>query len=292
MGSRTVASTFATQLQIRSFNLLSLGLIIAWSFSPIGGQSILHILSTPLKASSTLRNIGYFNSRQQSYSAPAGTFKTQWFAGFTVLLGSAILEPLSVKTGPMDAWGNVKIPFYSSLALSSSDSGEDGWVQATKSSMVYSSLFGIPISGLGIGNTTLTIESTYISLSCSNMSTSPILTDAAGELIKTSIISTKGPFVSFENATAVQPWAIGYKGMDITAYIWPVMIGIPVIYTHALVLIAFHQFTKTGHSTLVFLLSRNLMVSTTSPRFSVLPRKSTLNHPYSAPRMLLRSSAK
>jgi hypothetical protein len=102
--------------------------------------------------------------------------------------------------------------------LSSSDSGEDGWVQATKSSMVYSSLFGIPISGLGIGNTTLTIESTYISLSCSNMSTSPILTDAAGELIKTSIISTKGPFVSFENATAVQPWAIGYKGMDITAY--------------------------------------------------------------------------
>jgi hypothetical protein len=219
MGSRTVASAFTTQLQIRSFNLLSVGLLIAWSLSPVGGQAILHILETPLKASSIFRNISYFNSRQQSYSAPAGPFKTQWFAGFSVLLGSAILEPLNIKTGTMDAWGNVKIPFYSSLPASTTDSDGNGWVKvSTDDSVTYSSLFGIPIFGTDYGNTTFNIESTYIELSCSNMSTSPISQSADGTLDKTTLISTEGPFLSFTNASEYQPWTIGYNGMDITSY--------------------------------------------------------------------------
>ncbi|KAK0104473.1 hypothetical protein ONS95_004762 [Cadophora gregata] len=218
MGSRTVASTFVTQVQLRSFNLIGLGLLFVWSLSPLGGQAILHILYTPEKFTTTEANITYFNSRQQSYSAPAGPFQNQWYPGFTVLFGSSLLAPTTVKKSSMDIWGNVKIPYYSSLS-SSAPRDKDGWVQLSEAntSLVYSSLFGIPIFGLEYGNTTLNMESAYIELSCSNMSTTPILETPTKELIKTDIISTVGPFVSFENASDHTSWTIGYKGEDITA---------------------------------------------------------------------------
>jgi hypothetical protein len=218
MGSRTVATAFATQLQIRSWNMISIGLVAIWSLSPIGGQSILHILSTPMKASSVLHNISYFNSRQQSYSSIAGAFKTQWFSGFAVLLGSAILEPLSVKLGTMDAWGNVKIPFYSNSTLLALDEPNEGWVD-TLTASDFTSLFGIPIFGIDYGNTTFSVESSYIELSCTNMTTSPIPSDSTGQLIKTNLISTQGPFVSAQNASIITPWAVGYKGVDIPSFI-------------------------------------------------------------------------
>ena len=218
MGSRTVASTFVTQVQLRSFNLIGLGLLLVWSLSPIGGQAILHILYTPEKFTTSDANITYFNSRQQSYSAPAGPFQNQWYPGFTVLFGSSLLAPTVVKKSSMDIWGNVKIPYYSSLD-STAPKDKDGWIQVSEAntSLVYSSLFGIPLFGLEFGNTTLNIESSYIELSCSNMSTTPILETPTKELIKTDIISTAGPFVSFENASDHTSWNIGYKGEDVTA---------------------------------------------------------------------------
>lgn len=139
MGSRTVVSAFITQVQLRSFNFIGLGLIFLWSLSPIGSQSVLHILFTPLKPVSTQVNISYFNTRQQSYSAPAGLFKTIWYTGFTILLGSAILAPPTVKEGSMDAWVNHKIPYFS--RLSGGAANEDGWIQVSSASTHPSSEF-------------------------------------------------------------------------------------------------------------------------------------------------------
>ena len=217
MGSRTVASTFTTQVQLRTFNFIGLGLIFLWSLSPIGSQSVLHILFTPLKPVATQANVSYFNSRQQSYSAPSGPFKTIWYNGFTILLGSAILTPSSVKEGSMDAWGNPKIPYFSRLSSATAD--ENGWVQisSTDSATVYSSLFGIPLSGIGFGNTTMTVESSYISLDCNNLTISKQL-GSDGQFHKSDQISTTGPFVSFEDVSVNAAWAIGYQGLDVGAY--------------------------------------------------------------------------
>ncbi|CZS95419.1 uncharacterized protein RCO7_05733 [Rhynchosporium graminicola] len=219
MGSRTVASTFATQVQLRSFNLIGLGLLLVWSLSPIGGQAVLHILYTPEKYTTSKANVTYFNSRQQSYSAPAGPFQNQWYPGFTVLFGSSLLAPPSVKRSSMDIWGNVKIPFFSSLSLNA-PKDDDGWIQVSgaNGSLAYSSLFGMPIAGLEFGNTTVTVESSYIELSCSNMSILPILETPTKELIKNDLISTDGPFFSFENASDHTSWTIGYKGEDLIAF--------------------------------------------------------------------------
>jgi hypothetical protein len=96
MGSRTVASAFTTQLQLRSFNWIGLVLLFIWCLSPIGGQSVLHLPSTPIKSTMTLNNITYINSRQQSYAAPGGSFKGQWYPGFAILFGSSLLAPNSI----------------------------------------------------------------------------------------------------------------------------------------------------------------------------------------------------
>ena len=96
MGSRTVASAFTTQLQLRSFNWIGLALLFIWCLSPIGGQSVLHILSTPIKSTMALNNITYINSRQQSYAAPGGSFEGQWYPGLAILFGSSLLAPNSI----------------------------------------------------------------------------------------------------------------------------------------------------------------------------------------------------
>jgi hypothetical protein len=80
------------------------------------------------------------------------------------LFGSLILAPLSSQKSSMDTWGNIKIPILSSLNTTDSN----GWSTVpSNSSPPYSSLLGIPVSGLtqNSGNSTFTIQSAYFSFS-------------------------------------------------------------------------------------------------------------------------------
>ncbi|CAG8979652.1 hypothetical protein HYALB_00011536 [Hymenoscyphus albidus] len=214
MGSRTIWSTFNMHFQLRSFNTIGILLIIVWCFEPLGGQSVLHIYTTPSKSTTLDTNVTYFNSRQASYSSPKGVFKNQWFSGFTVLFASSLLSTVEVKTSSVDMWGNVKIPYYSKIEATGAAKNNDGWIHMPANfTPIYSSLFGLPISKLGIGNTTFNVESTYTELSCGNMS----VTGQPAMGGKSDLISTTGPFVSFQNVTISAAFAVGYQGPDLTA---------------------------------------------------------------------------
>jgi hypothetical protein len=219
MGSRTVASAFTTNIQLRSFNAVGIGLILIWALSPLGGQAILHILYTPSKFTTTPANITYYNTRQQSYSAPGGDFANQWFSGYSILFSASILAPQAVIQSSMDIWGNVKIPYFSSISSSGEPRDKDGWVQTSDNNgtLVYSSIFGIPMTGIGFGNTTLTAESSYIQLDCFNTTTMPIPNATDGTPDFTGfLISTDGPFLSYQNVTESQPFAVGWQGQDVS----------------------------------------------------------------------------
>jgi len=233
MGSRTVASSITTQVHLRKYNLIGLGLIVLWSLSPIGSQAILYILESPFEPTVSSVDISYINTRQHSYAAPDGAFRQQWFSGFTMLFGSSLLAPVSVKTSSMDLWGNVKIPYHSSIPKSSAAVENDGWVTIPDTvKPIYSALFGIPLSGIPVGNTTLAIESSYMELNCteqtflnSNRSTpaggavSEDELDSANNVrIISTLISPEGPFLSSKNITFGTPWAIGYQGSDVAAF--------------------------------------------------------------------------
>ncbi|KAH8596751.1 hypothetical protein B0O99DRAFT_619841 [Bisporella sp. PMI_857] len=230
MGSRTVASSITTQVHLRKFNLIGLGLIVLWSLSPIGSQAVLYILEAPLSPVISEVNVSYINTRQQSYAAPDGIFKGTWFSGFTMLFGSSLLAPTAVKASSMDLWGNVKIPYYSSVINTTAKPDENGWIQIEASAnLSYSSLFGVPLSGIGFGNTTVTIESSYLQLNCTEQShtNSNHPVDAQGRPVpfnittKSTLISATGPFLSNDSVNPASAFALGYQGVDAVALAKP-----------------------------------------------------------------------
>ncbi len=109
----------------------------------------------------------------------------------------------------MDLWGNVKIPFHSSVVASGIPADSEGWVQVSSmnatenGNLVWSSLFGIPVTGINFGNTTFNIESTHMELTCTNKTFESLEGPDGldGPRINTTYVSTNGPYKSYEDPT-------------------------------------------------------------------------------------------
>jgi hypothetical protein len=173
------------------------------------------MLATTTTIQERTSNITFLSTRQPTFAGKA-EFENGWFASFSTLFAAAILAPVGVKTGTEDLWGNVKIPLLSSLSNLSPD--KDGYHHIPSNfSPTYSSLFGIPASALLLGNTTFSIESTYLELVCSNITTS--LARESRTFINPGLISTNGPFRSGINITDSTSYAMGFSGQDMTSFL-------------------------------------------------------------------------
>ncbi|KAH6900810.1 hypothetical protein B0T10DRAFT_504545 [Thelonectria olida] len=170
MGSQTVGGTLATQYQLRAFNLLGISLVLVWAFSPLGGQSLLRMLDSRLEPRFEPSSIVYFDTDAPSEPAnrdPQGSGIEDLeglLAFFRMLFTAAVLSPEKTKTDPMDLWGNVKIPRLASTAMT-------GWQNMSWSPKLehYAAFVGIPVTNVALGNTTFSLESSYIDLECSNI---------------------------------------------------------------------------------------------------------------------------
>jgi hypothetical protein len=228
IGSRTVASAFTTQLLLRSFNMVGILMIFVWSLSPIGAQSILHILETPIQPTSVSSSVSYYNSRQQSYADPKpNSFLSElWFNPLSIEMSSAMIAPTAIQVSPMDLEGNVRIPFQSSVLAGGIAPDDEGWVPissmnaSANGTLIWSSLFGIPVNGLTSGNTTFNIESTYMELNCTNYFTESLQSPdgPSAPRINHTLVSTNGPYFSASDPEYLNPWVIGYLGVDVTTY--------------------------------------------------------------------------
>ncbi|KAK1999887.1 hypothetical protein LX36DRAFT_573315 [Colletotrichum falcatum] len=174
MGSRTVGATVLTLCNFRSFNVLGVSLLLTWALSPLGSQGFLRMMTTQYELKNTSTAITYFDNSAQV--VPDGVdSKTQTYSfskpgrlrSSASLYAALVLSPQEVKSDSMDLWGNLKIPMLS-------HTGSD-WMDVTQSSAVeYSSLAGIPLSGLlKGGNATFPMESSYVNLECRNFTISP-----------------------------------------------------------------------------------------------------------------------
>lgn len=86
------------------------------------------------------------------------------------MFGAVLLSPSTTKLDSMDIWGNVKVPILKSAS--------DDWTSISWSAELehYSAFVGIPISGISVGNKTFHLESSYVDLSCSNITKSATFT--------------------------------------------------------------------------------------------------------------------
>jgi hypothetical protein len=163
LGSLSVGSTLATQLCFRRINILALILLASWSLSPLGSQSCLQVLAFGNRPIIENLNVHHFNTEM----IPGFYEGDIWdLPSLNALFSSSLMAPASVRESSVDLWGNVKIPDISRQIIVADT---HGWldVSLNTNTTVYSSVLGIPVSGVPhYGNTTFSMDTSYLSLHC------------------------------------------------------------------------------------------------------------------------------
>ncbi|KAJ3541523.1 hypothetical protein NM208_g4577 [Fusarium decemcellulare] len=176
IGSRTVGSTFLTQIYLRKFNLLSLILLLIWAFSPLGSQSVLRMLRTRFEPVNESSQVLYYPTDARSLFSSVvvndPVSSASWASISVYIQGvytALFLSSLSAKTNAMDLWGNVKIP---RLEIDSRNMASgDNWhsISSITEPDFYSALVGLPVTNVTKGNATFFLESSYVDLQCSEL---------------------------------------------------------------------------------------------------------------------------
>ena len=166
MGSLTVGSAVATQVFLRRFNLVAILLLCTWALSPIGSQSSLQILRVGNRPVNSPIEVDFFNTE----SMPGFSEGDLWnLPSLNAMFSSSLMAPAVIRNSSMDLWGNVKIPDVSRLSISFLNS--TGWFnfpfEISDTNLTYSSVLGIPLSNVPkTGNTTFSMETSYLALNC------------------------------------------------------------------------------------------------------------------------------
>ncbi|KAL5047331.1 hypothetical protein BDW71DRAFT_196781 [Aspergillus fruticulosus] len=154
-------------------SILVWGLLVLWAMSPLGGQSTIRLLYKANVTNVTHPELRYWDS------GPLGNMfinvgimegnDGSWPLSMRDIYSASLMQSVSTKAGPLDQWGNVKIPRIEAGNESQVDPA--GWMPIKKSlgPETFTSLFGMPIVGLPEmkkqGDLNLTIEATYVVLS-------------------------------------------------------------------------------------------------------------------------------
>jgi hypothetical protein len=168
-GSTSLISTVTSQLQLRRVNLLGVALIAVWALSPIGGQG--SIRQTTIREDISVQPTPF------NYVVPHGNmsmhiqdFDNSYEKFLETVFIGALVGPPSIKSSPLDAWGNIKVPrieHYENI----SQADDEGWYDTQGGNYsTYSSILGIPMSGTSSSkfiDYNVKIPSTYLHLDCS-----------------------------------------------------------------------------------------------------------------------------
>lgn len=143
---------------------MSLVLLVCWTCSPLGSQASLRLFSTGIDLTTSSGLVSY-----------ADTITNQVFGGVSSVDSlmtalkptyiSSMLASNAIKSGTMDLWGNVRIPWLDETL----PQNQDGWTDLSNINIpegMYSSLVGLPVASLANRNSSFSIETTYMTLDC------------------------------------------------------------------------------------------------------------------------------
>jgi hypothetical protein len=204
MQSRTVISAITTHFTLQAFSPLGFGILLIWALSPIGSQSALRVLSTGFEATTTSGVYEYIDSTMNNaFETGSGiaTINNVLSAAYV----TALLGPAAAKNGSMDSWGNAKIPF-----LPAGNGMRGDWYPVNRNespASAYSSLLGIPVPGLQMGNSSFTIETTYIDLDCTQPQRSPRVA-VSYDIMGLSNGTFRGPNMTNTQHLIPSPWDV------------------------------------------------------------------------------------
>ena len=170
-GSQNLLAAFEKAILLPGLGILSIGVVLLWALSPVGGQSALRVLSRGQSSALNTTTIYYFNNTGDSGSGAfsgASTF-TSYESSLNAVFQSTLTSIQRVRGS--DVWGNVKIPVLEYMPSYIAGHDEDSWYEFDENdyNSPYSALNGIVISGLRDNiDTNFTMESTYFNLTCTD----------------------------------------------------------------------------------------------------------------------------
>ncbi|KAL4778669.1 hypothetical protein BJX76DRAFT_362520 [Aspergillus varians] len=153
-------------------SILVWGLLVLWVMSPLGGQSTIRLMYKTNVTDITHTELRYWDSGPLGnmffYQGIMVGNDGSWPLSMRDIYSASLMQSISTKAGPLDQWGNVKIP---RIEAGNSQASHDGWmpVQGTSGIESFTSLVGMPIIGLKEitkqGDVNFTVEVTYVELS-------------------------------------------------------------------------------------------------------------------------------
>lgn len=167
-----------SQWQLGQVSVVASGLVILWALSPLGGQAALRLVYRANLTSIATQDLRYLDTGTlgnvyafQAVMAENDVEKDAAGIPSTMptLYEAALMQAAAIKRGPVDNWGNIKIPRVDQLNSSMAD--PDGWIDIGNETSVesYYSLLGLPIVNLPTeGVAEFTVESVYVALAAAS----------------------------------------------------------------------------------------------------------------------------
>ncbi|KAK5946706.1 hypothetical protein PMZ80_000849 [Knufia obscura] len=178
-GSQNLLAALERAVVLPGLGVLSIGVVLLWALSPVGGQSTLRVLVRGQSAAINSTTIYYFNNTGDDYSGlfQGASMYTTYVSALNAVFQATLGSIQRVKGS--DIWGNVKIPVLEYMPNYFAGPDEDGWYDFDENNYdsPYSALNGIVVSGLRDGvDTNFTMETSYFNLTCSD----PTIFNTAG----------------------------------------------------------------------------------------------------------------
>ncbi|KAE9363928.1 hypothetical protein N431DRAFT_489754 [Stipitochalara longipes BDJ] len=181
----------STKCRLRSLKLV-LATNLAISMGILGNYGLLHLLTAREQDHSSSVTLEYRYLSEVDMGARSALCCKELFAEYTRLL----LSQGEYLHNAADFYGNVKVPDLARLTSYTEDD-EDWTLIHADPDTIYSSLLGVPVSGIPrTGNTTFTIETSYYYVTCDNVTQGrlqPFWIIEAGHAVMSSPIYN-GPF--------------------------------------------------------------------------------------------------
>jgi hypothetical protein len=149
--SQSLAAAIERIWTLRRFGAVSVSIFFLWAASPLGGQSLLGILTTTISHDLTTQQLRYLDSNVASELSGA-SYVTSFGSMVNSVYAAVLMAPQSAKQASMDSWGNVKIPVLDSFDIDNTQGQaikNGSWITMDQTKQAnYSSLTGRIVVGI------------------------------------------------------------------------------------------------------------------------------------------------
>lgn len=148
---RSVFNAVTAPFTLRTFNALTVILVVMWSLSPLGGQASLRVITAGVLSTTVPRNFTYVAFVSPFTNGGPGSTTSSFLAPVNAAFMGSLFSSAATKASYQDLHGNIKIPIYEALTLSD-PANSSNWRPVLSGlsgeETTWSSLTGLPVYGL------------------------------------------------------------------------------------------------------------------------------------------------